>query len=223
MLRLFSSASFSIIIYISGTSLDFYQKTSVMKRLLLFVFVCTSLGLVSNAQGVRLGLKAGANLNKISGQAFDEGYDLGYHLGAFSEIDFNKSFGIQPEVMFNQVNTKRASGSDAVVNNWQTNTSDIQLNYLSIPVLLRINVNNILSLNLGPQFSILMNKNESLWNNGKQAVKSGDLAVVGGATINLKALRVYGRYNIGVNNISDIENTGSWKSQQLQLGVGLRL
>jgi hypothetical protein len=89
--------------------------------------------------------------------------------------------------------------------------------------LLRYNVGSLLTLNVGPQFGILLNKNETLWNNGKEAFKSGDLALVGGATVNLKMLRVYGRYNIGLNNLNDVGTQDKWKSQQLQLGVGISL
>ena len=181
------------------------------------------LATVANAQGFHFGGKAGASLTKVTGKAFKEGYDLGYHLGAFAEIDVTKKWGIQPEVLWNQVNTQRASGTDAVFNNFQTNTDDIKLDYLSIPVLLRYNATNFLTFNLGPQFGILINKNETLWNNGKEAFKSGDLSLVGGATINLKTFRVYGRYNIGLNDIKDVQNSDSWKSQQVQLGVGIRL
>ncbi|MGI8636665.1 MAG: porin family protein, partial [Segetibacter sp.] len=167
--------------------------------------------------------KVGANLTKITGQAFKDGYDLGYHVGVFAEIDVNKKWGIQPEVLWNQTNTQRASGTSAPLNNWQQNTNNIKLNYLSIPILLRYNVGSLITLNAGPQFAILMNKNESLWANGKEAFKSGDLSLVGGATVNLKVFRVYGRYNIGLNNLNDVGTQDKWKSQQLQLGVGISL
>ena len=175
------------------------------------------------SQKLNLGIKVGANLTKITGKAFKEEYNLGYQAGVFAEIELIKSLGIQPEVLFNQLNTTRAAGSDPIYNAWQTNTSAIKLNYLAIPVLLRYNLTDILTINLGPQFGILLNKNESLWSNGKEALKSGDLSAVGGLTINLKSLRIYGRYVIGLNDLSDVPNTDSWKSQQVQLGIGLKL
>lgn len=178
--------------------------------------------LQAQSQNIAIGIKAGANLTKVTGKAFKEEFDLGYHAGAFAEIELNKSWGIQPEVLFNQVNTNRASGIDSIFNNWQQNTSSIQLNYLTIPILLRVNLNNLISLNFGPQFGLLLNKNESLWSNGKTAVKSGDLSAVGGVTVRLRSLRIFGRYVIGLNNINDIPNSDEWKSQQIQLGVGFR-
>lgn len=194
-----------------------------MKKIAAFMVTLFALAGVTNAQKFNFGGKLGANLTKITGQAFNEGYDLGYHAGAFAEIDLNSKFGIQPEVLWNQTNTKRSSGTSGVLNNWQQNTQDIKLNYLSIPVLLRYNVGSLVTLNLGPQFGILLNKDQSLWANGMEAFKSGDLSLTGGATINLKMLRVYGRYNIGLNNLNDVGTQEKWKSQQLQIGVGLSL
>ena len=203
--------------------MDFREKPKNMKKVLGFTVMLFAMIGVANAQKFNFGGKLGSNLTKISGQAFKEGYELGYHAGAFAEIDITQKWGIQPEVVWNQTNTKPSSNLGDVTNNFQQNTKDIKLNYLTIPVLLRYNVGSLLTLNLGPQFGILLNKDETLWSNGKEAFKSGDLAVVGGATVNLKMLRVYGRYNIGLNNLNDVGTEDKWKSQQLQLGVGISL
>ena len=138
------------------------------------------------------------------------------------EIDFSKTLGIQPEVLFNQTNTTIESDASDIYNlalNGQKKT----LNYLSIPVLLRINAGKLLTLHLGPQYSILMNSHETILENGMDAFKSGDFAAVLGAQVNLGSLKIYGRYNIGLNNINDIDNKDKWKNQQIQLGLGFRL
>jgi len=194
-----------------------------MKKIIASVIVLLALTSAVQAQKFNFGGKVGANLTKISGEAFKNGYDLGYHAGVFAEIDVSQKWGVQPELLWNQTNTQRASGTDDVLNNWQQNTKDIKLNYITIPILLRYNVGSLLTLNLGPQFGILLNKDESLWNNGKEAFKSGDFSMTGGATVNLKMLRVYGRYNIGLTDINDVGNKDKWRSQQLQLGVGVSL
>lgn len=194
-----------------------------MKKIIAIAILSIALSGVANAQRFSVGGKAGANLTKITGKAFKEEFNLGYHLGAFAEIDLNQKWGIQPELIWNQVNAQRASGIDSVLNNWQNNTGSIQLRYLTIPILLRYNVGNLVTLHLGPQFGILASKDKTLWNNSKEAFKSGDFAMVGGVQINLKGLRAYGRYNVGLSNINDIDNQDKWKSQQLQFGVGLAL
>lgn len=194
-----------------------------MKKVILAATALCFFAIASQAQGVRLGAKLGANLNKISGKSFSDGYDLNYHVGGFLEIDFNKKLGIQPEVYFNQATTTRTSSFDAFYQENPNANTDIKLNYLSIPILLRYNVGKMVTLQAGPQFSILMNNDKTLLQNGQAAFKGGDFAMAGGLTLNLKMLRVYGRYNIGLSNINDIDEQDKWKNQQLQLGLGLRL
>ena len=193
-----------------------------MKNLLFLTLAITVFTTSSIAQGFGVGIKGGANLTKISGKSFSEEFDLGYQLGVFTEIDFSKKLGIQPELLYSQVNTQRTSGFAQIYDANNAAASDIQLKYLSIPILFRYNVGKFLTLNLGPQFSILVDDNENLLTNGQNAFKKGDFSMVGGVGINLSRLRIYGRYNIGLNNINDIDNQDQWKSQQLQLGVGLR-
>lgn len=193
-----------------------------MKKTLLSLFAVTLFALASHAQGFHLGAKAGANLGKIDGQAYKDGFNLGYQLGGFAEIDFSKTLGIQPEVLFSQTNTKTASNASDVISG-AVNNDKKSLNYLSIPVLLRINAGNLLTFHVGPQYSILLNKHETILQNGVDAFKGGDFAAVVGAQLNLNALRIYGRYNIGLSNVNDITSQDKWKNQQIQLGVGFRI
>ncbi len=194
-----------------------------MKKLFFSALALIAISTVVTAQGIKFGIKVGANMDKVTGQSFKDEYDLGYHLGAFSEIGLSKNFGIQPEVLFNQVNTKRTSGFNQIYNQNNANPSEIKLKYLSIPVLLKYDVSPFLSLNLGPQFGILIDDQENLFDNGRNAFKKGDLAAVAGATLNISSFRIYGRYNIGLSNINDIDNKDQWKSQQIQLGLGVKL
>jgi hypothetical protein len=195
-----------------------------MKKLLIIAIAFFFISSTTNAQGgFRLGIKGGANLNMISGVSFTDGYDLAYHLGGFAEIDFNKKIGIQPEVLFNQSTTTTESGYNSIYQNLITPNQNITLNYLSIPILLRWNLGELITLNAGPQFGILLNKDEHLLQSGAAAFSSGDFSMVGGLQINLKTLRVYGRYNIGMKNINDYDQKDKWTNQQIQIGVGLKL
>jgi hypothetical protein len=197
-----------------------------MKKNLVFLLSFLMIGILTQAQtGFRLGVKAGANLNQIAGQSFTDSYDLSYHLGGFAEIDFAKKWGIQPELLWSQSKSTRTTGFNSIYQNMLTPGADqqIQLDYILIPILLRYNVGEMLTLNAGPQFGVLMNQNDNLLVNGQNAFKKGDFSMVLGAQFNLTALRIYGRYNIGLNNINDIDNKEKWTNQQIQLGVGLRL
>jgi len=172
------------------------------------------------SQGFKLGVKGGATINKITGKSFKEQFTFGYHVGGFATLNFGK-IGIQPEVLFNQVNVDTSSSFSAV---YQFNkVGKVKLSYLSIPLLLNINANKFVTLQVGPQFGILMNKSSTLVQNGKNAFKGGDLSMLGGLQLNLSHFRIFGRYAVGLNNINDIDNKEKWKSQSVQLGLGLTL
>jgi hypothetical protein len=194
-----------------------------MKKTFLVVITLVVFGNLK-AQGVKIGVKAGANINKLSGVSFSDAYNLSYQVGGFLEIDFSKKIGIQPEILFSQSQTNTVSGFNSIytgISNAVSGTS-VKYNQLNIPILLRYNMGKLLTINVGPQYSIVINQNENLLVNGKNAFKTGDFSLVSGVQLNLGSLRVYGRYNIGLSNINDIDNKDQWKSQQMQLGFGFR-
>jgi len=189
-----------------------------MKKLFISVLLLSAITVTTQAQSFHIGAKLGGNLTKIEGQSFDDGFKLSYQVGGFAEIDFNKRLGIQPEVLFSQVASKTTTFNGNLAPN-----SDYKLSYLSIPLLLRINAGEKLTFHIGPQYSILLNNESSLIQNGKDAFKTGDFAMLGGLQLNLGSWKIYGRYSIGLSNINDVDNKENWKSQQLQLGVGFRI
>ena len=170
-----------------------------------------------------IGIKGGANMNKVDGKSFKQEFSYGYHLGGFAEIGFGNRFGIQPEVLFNQYTTKVDSSFNVIYKDLFNNAKNgnIKLNYLSIPVLLTYKVIGPLSIQAGPQFGILIDQDKTLLENGGQAFKNGDFSLIAGAQLKIAALRVSGRYAIVLNNINDIDNRDQWKNQVLQLSVGI--
>ena len=194
-----------------------------MKKYLVILLVTLTASASSFAQ-FRLGPKFGANIGKIDGKGFNDQYKLGYHLGVFAEIPLGKKFGIQPELLWNQINSDTVSGFSSVYQNLnKQNLSNPQLNYLSVPLLLSYKPGKILSLQAGPQFGILINKSKNLFENGKEAFKYGDLSMLFGAQLNIMRIRIYGRYAIGLNNINDLASQEKWTTRGFQLGVGLAL
>jgi hypothetical protein len=194
-----------------------------MKRNAFVLSVALMLAMLqTHAQGFHVGIKAGANLFKVNGQNFSDEYKFGYNAGAFAEINFTSSIGIQPELLFNQTNYRTGTQfSDLYsggINNYQG-----KLNYLSIPVLLSIRPVPLLSILVGPQFGILMNKEEHLTYQAQQAFKNGDFSMIAGAQLNLASLKLGARYVIGLSDINDINDQSSWKNQGWQLYAGFRI
>jgi hypothetical protein len=89
--------------------------------------------------------------------------------------------------------------------------------------MINYNISNILSLQFGPQFGILMDQNKNLVQNGKDAFKSGNFSLAGGLQLNLLKFRIYGRFVGGLTNLNNLGNNDTWKANMIQLGVGLAL
>jgi hypothetical protein len=172
-----------------------------------------------------IGIKGGANVTKIDGKSFKDQFKYGYHLGGFAEIGLGNKWGIQPEVLFNQYRTTVDSNYKSLYQNvFNSDQSSVKLNYLSIPILLNYRLlGNFLTLQAGPQFGILMDQQKNLLQNGGKAFADGDFSLVGGVQVKLSALRLSGRYVVGLSNINDIDNQDRWKNQGFQLSVGLAL
>jgi len=172
----------------------------------------------------RLGAKAGANLVKVEGQAFKDEFRYGYHLGGFAEIGIIRKLTIQPEVLFNQYSMTLDSSFKSVYENIITSEqSHVKLNYLSVPILLNYKFLGPIYLQAGPAFSILIDQNKNFLQNGGDAFKKGDFSMIGGAQVRLSKLYLSGRYVVGLANINDIDVKEKWKSQAIQLSVGLSL
>ena len=188
-----------------------------LSALLAFIFFAQA----AMAQ-LNLGVKAGTNISKIERKSFKDEFSYGYLLGGFAEIGLGGKLSIQPEVLFNQYQTKVDTTFNAIYENalHDATSGDVKLNYLSIPVVLNYKLGNVLSLQAGPQFGILMSQDKTLLENGKSAFQNGDFSMLGGAQISLSKLRLTGRYAVGLNNLNDIDNKDKWKSQAFQLSVG---
>jgi hypothetical protein len=196
---------------------------NMQSKKVTFLLLAVSISTLSMAQGFHIGPKAGVNLFKINGKSFSEEFNFGYTLGAFSEINFNKKWGLQPEVIWNQTNTQTSSSFDDIYPTSTHDLKDVKLNYLSIPLLLTYRPAKILSLEAGPQFGILLDHSKNLLENGKDAFKKGDLAMLAGAQLNLGGVKIGGRYQIGLANINDIDNQEKWTNQGWQIYAGFRL
>lgn len=177
----------------------------------------------AHAQSFHLGIKGGANINKLTGKSFKDEFNFGYQLGGFAELGISKSFSIQPEVLFNESKYRYDStGSFNEVYN-VSNVSKVKLNYLTIPILLSFHPSDIFSIQAGPQFGIMMDQNVKLVQNGKDAFKQGDFSMLAGVQLKFSTVRLYGRYAIGLNNINQLPEQEKWKSQGFQIGVGFAI
>lgn len=202
-----------------------------MKKLFVVLLLCAGGYSSLNAQSFSLGATLGANLSKINSTSFNSAFKAGYLAGAYAQLRFGKHWGIQPELLFVQSQTTTDSSFNQLYGSQLTsphNLTHLNLNYLDIPVLLTYRILGIIDLQAGPQFGILLNKNNSLLQNGQNAFKEGAFTLLTGAEVHILRLRVYARYgwalgNINNMNTAELTSSDTWKQQCIQLGVGINI
>jgi hypothetical protein len=200
------------------------KQEKIMKRTLLFflsVALFSSVGLAQKTPFFQLGIKAGANVTKVDGKAFTDEFKYGYHLGGFAALKVGKQWQIQPEVLFNQLNSRSGSSFDTLYDG--ANLKNIKLNYLSIPLLLNYTPTSFVSFQAGPQFGLLLNKADNLVENGRNAFRDGDLSMLAGIQFNIAHFKIGGRYVVGLKDIGDVTKQDKWTNQGFQLSLGLRI
>lgn len=194
-----------------------------MKATLFLLVFVGFFSFASKAQ-FHLGLKAGTNITKVDGRSFEDEFSYGYQLGAFAEIKLSKQLTLQPELLINQYKNSLDSSYNTLLNNALSGLTSVKMEYLSIPVLLNYKLGGgFISLQAGPQFGILFDRNISVGQNAQNAFKQGDFSMLGGVQLKAGIFRVNGRYFVGLNDINDLTNDSRWKNQGFQLSVGMTI
>ena len=192
-----------------------------MKKIIPLVICLFYVTKFTIAQNVHFGVKAGANFQKIQGIPFKEKFTFGYQAGAFAAIGFTSKIGIQPEILFSSVNADTATQFSTVYG--FKKIDKVKLNMLDIPILLNIKAAQFLTIQAGPQFSVLIDKNQNLLKNGETAFKQGNISAVAGLQFNLTKFKIYGRYVAGLKNLNNVNNSNEWRNRNIQVGIGFKI
>ena len=191
------------------------------KKSFIIIFSLLMASSIAFSQGLHLGIKGGTDIQKIDGFEINDKFAFGYHLGGYAQIILGSTFSIQPELYYSEVNLDTSNNFSQTYQS--IDVSKVKLGYLNIPVLLNIKLAKKLSIQLGPKYGILSSSNLSLKGQAENAIKSGDFSVVAGLQVKISKLRMYGRYQVGLNDISDIGSSQKWKSQSAHIGLALQI
>lgn len=206
-----------------------------MKLVKLFLMSAVMLGMVtvSNAQDKSsnrtsmqpsFGIKGGVNFASVTGGEDFRSPDsrTSFHVGALVEIPVADILSIQVEGLYSAQGFKsdfRGTDGDKI---------EGKLDYINVPVLAKVYVVEGLSLEVGPQFSFLVNdKIDSPFSNDD--IELGDLGldtekfeigVAAGLTFQTEiGLFATGRYNYG---LTEIFKDSKLKNSVFQLGIGYK-
>lgn len=183
-----------------------------------------SKGHQETALSVKYGAKVGVNLSNMSNDmSFDPGFSMGtgFLAGALVNLHWGQRtasslpgtglWGLQPELLFSNQVVKSDGGN-------------IKLNYIRIPVMLKIYPLSRLSVELGPEFSYLISSSPEHVQAGGATVKVGDCkgfsfgAGIGASYEFNFGLMIGARYSMG---FTDLGKNLKWKNNSnIQITAG---
>lgn len=164
----------------------------------------------------RAGFKGGVTYSSILGDADDVSGRVRIHLGAVVEYPISSKFYIQGELLYS------AQGYKVDVAGVEQTVS---LNYISLPLISKFYITDKISLETGPQFSLLTTiGNDDVADNDPffDSFRDLDVSWAFGAGYKLESgLFFQLRYNLGLTNINDpgiIDVTNRNSVAQLSVG-----
>jgi hypothetical protein len=132
-----------------------------MKKSLLLILAVFAFSF-ANAQGFKFGIKGGVNLSTFTGgdkgSIFgDTDYKTSYHFGIMPEFHFSDFLGLTPEILYTSKGAQNTYSLPGTVSPGGTDlyNDKINLNYLSVPLLIHINAGPVF-FELGPEFAYLL-------------------------------------------------------------------
>ncbi len=185
-----------------------------MKKTILSIALFSITTFVVQAQSVKLGVKAGINYANeigtgitINSTNYKTEAISSYHAGLVAEIGLFKGVAFQPELIYS---TQGATYKNTIVE------IKNELGYITIPAVLKIDLNKSFSLELGPQASFLLSEKNDFEVNDANTF---DFSVVGGLGLKItKSLFVQARYGLGLTEISKEAQT---KNSVVQVSAGI--
>lgn len=200
---------------------------NLLKSMLVGALVIT--GLSSQAQmqesttgrDVKFGIKGGVNFATITGDNFDSPDSrTSFHVGVLVEMPVADIFSLQLEALYS------GQGAEANFSGPDGDKAELQLDYINVPVLAKLYIIPNLSLEVGPQFSFLVNEEFDFNPNSNDGdidmteAESMDIGGVAGLTLHTSSgFFATGRYIYGFKDIYDGADA---KHSVFQLGLGYR-
>ncbi len=209
---------------------------NTMKKLILSTVVVLSgltfMSAQSDSKMVQLGIKGGINSSTISGDDIgDLDSRTSFNAGLVAEIPLSERISFQPEVLYSgqgfdiqEIDQDNVFDTDENI--------EYQLDYIQVPLLLKVYLVKGLSVEAGPQFGFKINEEIDYQPNDNAGdidiedsnVKDFDTSVALGAAYKFNnGFFISGRYNFGVTDIFEdgtvFENVDA-KNEVWQFGVG---
>ncbi len=172
---------------------------------------------------MKYGVKAGVNMSSMSNDmSFEPGFGsgVGFRIGGFLNMRWGQRtensepgtglWGFQPELVYSYQAVK-------------TDAGDIKMNYLSVPLLVKVYPTTAFSIEVGPELSYLLSTSPSTMAVGGAEIKVGDckglnVGFAVGAAYDLESgLTLGARYTYG---FTEMGKNLKWKPSNIQVTAG---
>lgn len=180
----------------------------------ILTILVMAVGTANAQQNINIGTKIGLNSYNITndnGSSYDS--KIGMNAGIFGHIHLDGTdgqFALQPELVYSMQGGKLGS-------------TNYNLDYLNVPVLLQYMFDNGFRLQAGPQLGLLV-RAKADGNNSSVDIKDNYKSIDVGLSFGASYIHVptsFGidaRYNLGLNDITETSLFQS-KSRGLQIGI----
>jgi hypothetical protein len=198
------------------------NKLDLMKGIgafaLTVLLLTASVSSIHAQSSLQLGLRGGMDYMKLGGRSFDGKHYPGFAAGIYGQLNFTTKWSLQPELDYNQSIGKTSD----LFNQIYQGVSDqsVNLNYVSVPILIVYKPQPWFSLMVGPQYGYLFSQTTNLLQaptqQNQKAFNHNDVSIVFGGQLYLNKLTFGVRYAAGLNNIG-FSTTDSWRQYGYQV------
>ncbi len=210
----------------------YYITTQPMKNVLILA-VCLLISTAASAQFFTLGPKVGFSSSRFSveeAQLVRAGNaTIGFHAGAFTRLSVLGIY-LQPEVLFTQ-----AGGQIEIRDRVDDNFNQVQnltYNKLNVPVMLGFRVGEVLRINAGPSFSLILGQDARTEGTTAEVRNNYESSTVGyqvGGGLDIGRLVLDVRYEGNLSKLGDSVQLGGrrfdtdYRNNQFSVGIGFKL
>lgn len=173
------------------------------------------------AQGLDFGIKAGLNYANVSGIE-DFNQRQGISAGLFAGARLGDKLGFQIDALYSQQGAEVDQSISQVI-------SEFNLDYISIPIVLKYYLTENVNIHAGPQLGILLNEETSVFNQTISAVEANTADWLGTIGVGLDlplGLRAEARYSFGLSRVNgsvslpDFDDLSNSRTQMTTLSIG---
>lgn len=172
-------------------------------RILIFSLLLAPLFLFGQ---LGIGIKGGANFSNMSADDYYTTSSItSYHAGVYANFKFSEKWGLTPEVLWS------SQGSDF-------DNMEFVTNYVTVPIMLRWRIIDLISLEAGPQLNILTSAEADGQDVTDNLTGTTYCAAFGGLVHLPLGFNAGLRYVLGLTNLSS--NSQEFKDRTFQVYVG---